>query len=640
MGDKMKHVLKFVAAFLIALNGFPAAVQSDMPKTMDFIFLIDVSGSMEFSFDGDYPVDPSEQRISYIRESLEALGPIIQTISIADPGSPFENVNAVRFAFAIFPGDPPDSPVEVSWLNGTATSLDAWSQAEYDNTRGSLSPRWAGTPIISALNAAYHLWGPWDPGADPPSDLGKVIFLLTDGKRYGGDPELDFKPDDENIKIGAILIGSEWDLAETDLPFLNSLGPLLSDGTRLTATVFDIIDDVQTVTGDHVKNLFGVLEWANLVDPTFIMTRESKETFDVEVTEYDQYLFFITSWHEPRDTNKVAFTIEAPGATLTPESLSDGVKYSEGSTYQMYSVAPGFLAAHLGTWKLVIDGSTLPPQTRQITSYLVGGPSELQINQDSPLKVKRLFTGDSLLLAFHVSARGAVVPNAKMKVEIKMPAESAGNWFARNTLTKEELQRVRNRQFPGHVEDSSKKSHYLRFTKQVKGPDRTVETLELFDDGTHGDQTSGDGIFSNSLRNIKTPGLYSVQLLVEGETPGGSRFTRELTQNFLVEPKIEANWTASSLDVRLVTKTKAGALYQLTFTPRDRFGNYLEPGHGDDITINLSPGVRPEGELEDDLQGSYIQRVEVDADAEDPTVHVVFEDKRFTPRPLLTSQKK
>ncbi|UCG50927.1 MAG: porin family protein [Candidatus Latescibacterota bacterium] len=653
----MKHTWALIVASLIALQGLlvPVRAQPEFPANMHFIFLIDVSGSMEFSlnglnfstFDGskrgpgtpsspgDPPFPPADnsswQRLYYVRQSLPVLGDIVDNILTLSAGG---DVAQKKFAFAKFPGN----SVDASWLSGSASTdveLRTWSQTEYcdiigkdcvnglDTGTNQLTPFWWGTPIVSALIQANAKLStiPTSP------ENGKVVFLLTDGSPH---PDLPPPPIASDVNIAAVGMGVDG-AKETDYDFLLSI-----TDPRFVTGVFTHDEDVTVLTTELIKTFFDVLEWETISDPSFVMTPGSLKAFDVEVTEQDRQLFFVTSWHEPRDTSKVAFTLEAPGVTLTPSTAAelDDVAYSEGATYLMYVVRPNFLADHLGTWRLRIDGGPLPPDSRQITDYFVGGASDLKVNIEG-VPAGRISTGGTLPLAFGVAEAGTTIPNVEMRVELTTPTESPGNWFAGNKLTADELRRVKGMEFPGYVSDAFKKYCYLRSIKNVAMPKRVTETIALFDDGAHDDRESGDGVFGNALTNVSAPGLYRVRLLITGKTTSGAAFTRERVQTHIIEPNIEGDWTSSDLDVDFVSESESGSLHDVTFTPRDRFGNYLAPGHADDITITPSNGARPAGDLVDNLEGGYVQRVEVVAGAESPTVDVSFKDKRFPTRIII-----
>ncbi len=68
----------------------------------------------------------------------------------------------------------------------------------------------------------------------------------------------------------------------------------------------------------------------------------------------------------------------------------------------------------------------------------------------------------------------------------------------------------------GMVQDA-----YMRLTS----PDGEISTLPMFDDGLHGDDLAGDGIFGGSFY-AQEVGDYTAQVFASGETPEGLPFLR------------------------------------------------------------------------------------------------------------------
>jgi hypothetical protein len=648
----MKSLNGKTAFSILILLLLAMPLQAQFPANMDFIFLIDVSGSMEFSLDGvtlaaGSPPTPgaslpagqtSWERLYYVKEALPVLGNIVENILAGSP----HNVTQKRFAFGIFPGMQAPALPNPIFLSGSggafgATQLRAWSQCEFNNILGNGCPpaaanqvtsRWNGTPIKSALNMAIAEWA-----ANPPATpFGKIIFLLTDGKSYSEGATVVGSL--AGINIAAIGFGVNGVSNETDYPFLYSItspANVATFDTDLNSTA------TKTLTNLHVQAFFNVLTYPTVSDPGFIMTPDSIKTFAVEVTEYDQQLYFVTAWNEPKNSNKVGFTLQTPSATITPQNAAslNGVSYTEGATYKMYAVNPNFLQGHLGTWKLIVDGSTLSRGTKQITDYLVGGPSTLRVNLLKNSSSGILFTTDSLRYVFQALAGENILKGLDMKVELATPSIAPGNWFAKYKLSASELKFVRNLDTSGYVSDTFKKSYYLQKYKMVTPPKQKINFFKLFDDGKNLDQEPQDGTYGFVLKNISQPGLYRSRLLASGKTPTGQAFTREYAQTHLVEPRIEGNWSSTMLNINLLSGTEFTKTYEIKFTPKDRFGNYLAPGQAENIKIDVTGKRELVGGVEDDLQGSYTQIVIVPSSAPQPTVAVSYKDIKFPSRPLV-----
>ncbi len=644
--------------------------QAQFPNNMDFIFLIDVSGSMEWSLDGtnvsvfggpqigpgnpfspgDSPFPPtvgsSWQRLWYAQKSLPVLGDIVENIPAA--------ANK-RFAFGIFPGAQAPNPSNPILLAGSgggfgSIGLRPWNQCEFNNILGAgtgagcltgtnlVTSRWNGTPIGDALQLANTEWS----GA-LPANTGRVLFLLTDGSDHGSvmNPSTaaaNLTGAAKGVKIASLGIGQNG-VSETDYALLISIS------TSVQAFDFDTFAAglAKTMVNNLIATFFSTLAYPVVSDPIFTMRRGTVKTFDVEVTNYDEQLYFITAWHEPVDSSKdkVIFTLQTPNLTITPQNAASlgGVSFIERDAYMMYVINPNFLQANVGTWKLIIDGANLRPETEQLTDYLVGGPSALKIDIDRLSSHGIIFTGDSLRYVFRTIAGETILKNVNMKVEIVRPSIPPGNWFAEYKLSAAERKFVKSINFSGEASDTYKKSYYLRTYKKIAPPAFQTDTLGLFDDGEHTDNGKNDGTFGNSLKNISRPGLYRSRLLVDGKTSTSQVFTREYLQTHLVEPRIDSTWGASKLDIGLLSQNDSTKTYEIKFTPRDRFGNFLVPGQAPNIKIEVSGKRNLVGELDDDLQGSYTQIVIVPRAAPRPQVAVSYKGVQFPPRPLTEETK-
>ena len=73
-------------------------------------------------------------------------------------------------------------------------------------------------------------------------------------------------------------------------------------------------------------------------------------------------------------------------------------------------------------------------------------------------------------------------------------------------------------------------------TADVTLPDETVQSITLFDDGTNGDNTASDGIYSYIFTSTSLEGTYSIYASASGTTSTASTFERTATFSFTATP--------------------------------------------------------------------------------------------------------
>jgi hypothetical protein len=113
----------------------------------------------------------------------------------------------------------------------------------------------------------------------------------------------------------------------------------------------------------------------------------------------------------------------------------------------------------------------------------------------------------------------------------------------------------------------------------VRAPDGTTTTLDLLDDGAHGDGAAGDAVFANGFTSTTLPGHYYVTFEAQGTDPNGYAFRRIAGSEFQVAPqtgRIEGHFTEHVWD------TNGNGLYDhLTvdlWVTYDTTGTYILSG--------------------------------------------------------------
>jgi hypothetical protein len=141
----------------------------------------------------------------------------------------------------------------------------------------------------------------------------------------------------------------------------------------------------------------------------------------------------------------------------------------------------------------------------------------------------------------------------------------------------------------------------------------------LFDDGTHGDVTANDGIYTLRIQDAQTQfeGSYIFRFRANGKSPSGSDFARSKTIAEYVRVNVDAGSTP--INVRVIQQSGTIITREYYITPRDRFGGYLGPGHSDQVTLTTTAGTFLT-DIIDYNNGIYSRVLRFDSATENPVV--------------------
>jgi hypothetical protein len=235
-------------------------------------------------------------------------------------------------------------------------------------------------------------------------------------------------------------------------------------------------------------------------------------------------------------------------------------------------------------------------------SYSVITESSLKMHPQLDKEMYR--TGDSIKLQAKLTANLMPVTGSQVTVFVQKPDKGLGNWFAGNLVTDTELAAVPLQIAGEQLSDVYRKSMALN-AKGVYFPfTKTQTTIDLYDDGTHGDENAGDGIYTNSFDDTTIEGIYTFTISANGITPNGLEYTRESRIHRYIEVGVSPNKIEIIANFTEIIEDELRAYYQVTLIPKDTFGNYLGPGYADLISLTSTNGefVSP---IEDNLDGSY-----------------------------------
>lgn len=159
-------------------------------------------------------------------------------------------------------------------------------------------------------------------------------------------------------------------------------------------------------------------------------------------------------------------------------------------------------------------------------------------------------------------------------------------------------------------------------------PRNVLASVQLFDDGTHGDTVANDGVYSLRFANTEYEGSYVFRFNAGGTTLGGNRFSRTKATGEYVRVNVDP--ASSQTGNQVISQSGVLTTGVYFVIPRDMQGGYLGPGHLDQVKFLIS-GAQPVGGARDFNNGMYAQIVRYDASQTVPAVVPVVQDKPIPP---------
>jgi hypothetical protein len=223
--------------------------------------------------------------------------------------------------------------------------------------------------------------------------------------------------------------------------------------------------------------------------------------YKVDVPSDFRNLTFFTNWQG----SSIQTVIVKPDGSLIYPSSQMG-DYQKGNTYSIFRVP-----AETGIWELKLSGQDLPQEGEQI-NVSISGKSETYSNfLTFQPEYKQ---GQRVLIRVEVAD---VAGNQKIPLEnIKVKAKIEGP-------TPQLLKKVGKGKFEINP-----------FTILI-GLFLKKQEIDLYDDGTHDDFDSRDGIYGGTFLGGDIPGPYLVTAIIEGQSQG-KIISRQIQESFQIGP--------------------------------------------------------------------------------------------------------
>ncbi|MBV7337526.1 LysM peptidoglycan-binding domain-containing protein [Chloroflexi bacterium TSY] len=153
--------------------------------------------------------------------------------------------------------------------------------------------------------------------------------------------------------------------------------------------------------------------------------------------------------------------------------------------------------------------------------------------------------------------------------------------------------------------------------------------LELYDDGTNGDEVADDGIYTRRFTNTKYEGSYVIRFTVQGTSPTDAIFSRLRTLSRHLTVNVDP--TTTLFDSRIIERFGTQVIREYYVIPLDRFGNYLGPGYLDQVKFNSTGGDWLDKYINHNIDrynnGIYSRILQYDITQGEPNVTVAVQGK-------------
>jgi hypothetical protein len=560
------------------------------------VLLFDTSGSMSWKHDGTRGVPTNEQRLTLAKN---AAYPFMEMLRDHNEGK-------ANFGIATFPTHPWNFMAGCNAQEITPMTLvsDTSTNTAITNTISDLVSE-GDTPLLAGLNTGIGMFG---------LESKRAIVLLSDG--YHNCPtHVDIGSTEvtniinqlkaESIRVFTIGFGRPADI---DYPLLEALASETGGGFEPVTTANSTSWDPATALDDAYKSILkDALGLQTAVDPLGVIKGGKKVTRKVMVNKNDKKVSFFLSWVTPVKGRLGLSIKSSDGQAITTSTLTPGVSFHEGDTYKIITVDKSFLKlpGKIGPSPWIIEINASDNVNNEKYQY--------SVIMDSALKLKTAFdkksygTGDVISISASITEAGKPVTGMKdISVKVTRPEEGTGNWFALNKVNVDDLKKIPEKQGGESLSPLIRKGMLLTEIRKIAFPAQlSPVSIQLYDDGKHGDKSAGDGIYANQFADTIKEGTYSFYFQATGTTMRGNTFERE----DIIHKYIKVNPTPEFIVVNVVRLPSAKDTlnqFKVIITPKDALGNYLGPRYSTMIKLATSHG-KFINVLQDNLDGTYSQ---------------------------------
>ena len=507
------------------------------------------------------------------------------------------------------------------------------------------------TPIGSGLDATFTALGT---GSE---ETQRVVLLLSDGLHnrptttllptdlsYNpcGGAAWDLCPDaDHEVQVNTVAFG-EGDWA-VDTALLNDISNHFQGAFGST---YNIADDPNDLKATFISSLDELYQM-NIV-------HDGASAAEVAIDPNNRRLVAVAAWSAPAS----AATFKLQHKTNPGDPWADVACTSSADDTTVGFAVCSVNEPNEGTWRAV-DNANNPLAADRLFVLL-------DLNLRARFAVDQVVhgTGMDIVLTADLNQAGEQLTHdtethpVEVTVEIKEPGEGLGTFLSTNSL--DDCQNIQP-QLPDIAIDNQyvavNSSNYSTYTgtaaaghtgtigdppsaqyqlaKQLLsecGLDslqrNTEPGLKLYDDGTHGDVTANDGLYTLRFTNTRYEGSYVFNFNAGGKTPSGDSFTRTKTLAEYVRVEVDPDNTI--FDSRTISQTGSLMTIEYYVIPRDISGEYMGPGHMEQLEFRATDGNWM-GPVRDYNNGIYSRVLNYDESQDRPVVTATVQGKELSP---------
>lgn len=483
-------------------------------------------------------------------------------------------------------------------FNQNVVSFDPAHQAdlaELTSTRSSLLRSTAipsivhggSTSIGDGLNEAHSQLT----GSAGMADHNRKILLVSDGKENSDLRISDVQPNlvSDNIIVYPLGLGYGSGINETKL----------TDLATATGGTYRITADPLVFRKFFIEILAEASDWSVIIDPIDELDPGDSVSIPVTITANETGATFTAYWESV--DYAVDFNLVTPdGTTITPNSISNKIRYGTHPRYSFYQIALPLGSnpnEWIGEWKMkILVSSRLASQKVRYSASCFG---ESGIALDASFDKHYNRTGEEVRITAHLTQNSQSITGAKINVYGNVPLVGFGNLLYEGKVNQNELNKI-SVVSGDTLSLIDSKLQILEERAQKDILLRGTQSMVLYDDGNHGDGAANDGYYANSFIDTKVQGSYTFRF-VASDIPAGNGLTttREWTKSFYNEVNYEFEY--SQIDLQSISSTADGTRYQIKVLPKDRFNNVLGPGHNVQATVGDGKLIT----LIDNIDGTY-----------------------------------